>query len=236
MIITVVGAGGKTTVSITLGRKLAQRGFSVLFTTTTHIRRPADMPVYIGMAQEIKPHKGLMAAAREETEEKKLKGFASEELDALELKQVFENIIVEGDGAKERPVKAPADWEPVYPLLTALTIGVIGLDCLGKPAKEEFVHRPELFCQVTGARAGEPVTCAHLLALIQSPQGLFRHAPPNARKVVFLNKEDQISGNKEQVEELIKQSVIPVLITGRDTNWPNAFISKYIPDGRAHSL
>ncbi len=228
MIVTVVGAGGKTTVCLTLARELARRGFSALFTTTTHIRRPEGMPVFTGRAQDIKAQSGCIAAAREEAAEGKLKGFDPADIDELEANRIFDMIVVEGDGAKERPVKAPAEWEPVFPGKTSLAIGVIGLDCLGKPVEEKFVHRPELFCQITGAVPGEPVTCGHLLSLIQSPLGLFRHAPAGARRVVFLNKEDQMGKNRERIAELMKQSAIPVWITGLSTNWPDALISEYI--------
>lgn len=229
MIITVVGSGGKTTVCIRLGWELSRRDYSALFTTTTHIRRPEGIPVYTGPAHDLSPLAPLTAAALMETDGGKLKGYSPEDIDAIDIQKKFDMILVEGDGSKERPVKAPAEWEPVYPGRTTLTIGVIGLDCLNKPITEEFVHRPEIFCQITGANPGDPITCTHLLALIQSPLGLFRHAPEQVRKTVFLNKKDQTGGNGEQVAELIRRADIPVLLTGRDSNWPDEFISGYIP-------
>lgn len=232
MIITIVGAGGKTTVSGRLGSQLAQQGRSVLFTTTTHIRRPSDIPVFTGEAKNIQLLAPYMAAAKEEDEDGKLKGFAPEDIDVLDQKHLFDIIIVEGDGSKGLPVKAPAEWEPMFPISTKLAIGLIGLDCLGKPVTEEFVHRPGLFCTVTGAKARELITCAHLLALIQSPMGLFRHAPPQAEKVIFLNKADLI-GNREQLSGQMKEAGIPVFLTSRDTDWPDDFIAGFIPNQKA---
>lgn len=232
MIITVVGAGGKTTICTRLGWEFSRLGFTVLFTTTTHIRRPGGMPVFIGNARDIALQSPFMAASAD-TGDGKLKGFDPADIDAIESRQVFDIILVEGDGAKERPVKAPAEWEPVYPAKTMLTIGVIGLDCLGKPITEKFVHRPGLFCAVTGANPGDPITYNHLLALIQNPLGLFRHAPADAKQIVFLNKRDLIAGNGEQVSQLMRQTDIPVFLTGRDSGWPDKFISGYMPGWKA---
>ena len=72
-------------------------------------------------------------------------------------KRLFDFILVEADGAKRKPIKAPADYEPVIPSSTTLVIGVIGLDALGKAIDEETIHRCELFCSLTGKKAGNTI-------------------------------------------------------------------------------
>ena len=52
MIIAVVGAGGKTTLSNHIGKCLASMGHRVLFTTTTKIFMPTDNPLYLGCGRK----------------------------------------------------------------------------------------------------------------------------------------------------------------------------------------
>ena len=63
-----------------------------------------------------------------------------------------DKVIVEADGADGRPIKAPEDWEPVIPTFANLVIPVVGLDCVGKPASEDWVFRIERFLALTGLR------------------------------------------------------------------------------------
>ena len=231
MIITVVGAGGKTTICLCLGKELSRRGGRVLFTTTTQIYRPDCCPVFVGDPEDLSPSGRFTAAGSQEIQNGKLKGFTAEETDAIERRRSFDYILVEGDGAKGRPVKAPAEWEPVYPGLTRLAVGVIGLDCLGKPVSEENVHRSELFMQITGAHPGEVIKKEHLQKLIVHPLGLFRHAPQAAEKVVLCNKTDRI-GNNTDIEEYRRKSGYPVFAAGRDRDWADEFIGKFILPAR----
>jgi probable selenium-dependent hydroxylase accessory protein YqeC len=106
------------------------------------------------------------------------------------LKDHWDVVLVEADGSKHLPVKAPAEHEPVIPSHANIVLGCIGLDCLGKPLEERFVHRPSLFSLVTGCRAGEPIMVQHLINLILHPEGLFKASPERAQRIVVLNKAD----------------------------------------------
>ncbi|AEJ18751.1 Conserved hypothetical protein CHP03172 [Gracilinema caldarium DSM 7334] len=94
------------------------------------------------------------------------------------LKDHWDVVLVEADGSKHLPVKAPAEHEPVIPPITNVVLGCIGLDCLGKPLEEGFVHRPP------------PVQ--HLINLILHPEGLFKASPEEAQRITVLNKADLI--------------------------------------------
>ena len=87
-------------------------------------------------------------------------------------------VLVEADGAKHRSIKAPGDHEPVVPPSTGAVIGVVGLDCLGRPMDGATVHRPERFHAVTGCPMGAPIRLAHIATLVRAPEGLFKGAPP----------------------------------------------------------
>ena len=98
----------------------------------------------------------------------------------------YELTLLECDGARERPLKGWAAHEPVVPSFATVTVGVLPLWALGQLVKPQLVHRMERFCQLTGAESGEPVTVAHLVAVLGHPEGLFQKA--EGRRVLFLNE------------------------------------------------
>ena len=52
-------------------------------------------------------------------------------------------VLVEADGSRMRPCKAPAKHEPVIPPQTTLVVPVVGIDALGGRLAD-VAHRPEL--------------------------------------------------------------------------------------------
>jgi len=108
------------------------------------------------------------------------------------LRTLWDVVLVEADGSKHRPVKAPAEHEPVIPSGTDVVIGCIGLDCLGKPLDEHSVHRPGLFSAISGCEMGTPIKGQHLINLVEHPQGLFKACPAHAERVLLLNKADML--------------------------------------------
>ena len=97
-------------------------------------------------------------------------------------------VIVEGDGSRRMPFKAPAPHEPVVPDSSTIVIPVVGLDVLGRPLAPEYVHRPEQVAELTGARLDDPVTPAMVAAVLGHPMGGAKGLPRGARLVPFLNK------------------------------------------------
>ncbi len=132
---------------------------------------------------------------------RKLKGYSSESfseiLARVREKKVFDYILVEADGSRRLPVKAPADHEPVIPGGTDMVIGCIGLDCLGRPMDDETVHRPECFGAVTGLNFGDLILADHLVKLAASNLGLFKNAGNHMKKILVFNKAD----TKELVDQ-----------------------------------
>lgn len=205
-VISVAGGGGKTSFIFTLAREAADRGYSVLVTTTTAMFNPGTFSaesgepakfhrLYTGPAdapQAIVPEKGriLVAARNLMAQGKKLKGYDPDELGPELDKKAFDLMLIEADGARMRPVKAPADHEPVIPPQTRVMAGCIGLDCLDRPLDETYVHRPELLALLSGQPPGSPVTEQTLAQLISHENGLFKSCPPDARRLLVLNKAD----------------------------------------------
>jgi len=97
---------------------------------------------------------------------------------------------LEADGARGRPLKAPASHEPVICESTTDLIGVIGIDALGFAFRGKNVFRPHLFSQLTGMKIKEKISLDAMAALICHPQGLFKSAPPHSKCHLFINKVD----------------------------------------------
>lgn len=197
--IALVGGGGKTTTMFALARALKEQGRRVLVTTTTNIFMPqenqyddiilSDAPNE-RLFENIRPGSVTCLAGTVMEGKNKLKSVDSVFLNHLHTNVLFDAVIVEADGARRLPIKAPAEYEPVIPSCTTLTIGCIGLDALGVLVDEAHVHRPELLCAATGAQPNEILGFEHIVRLIIASEGLFKGSPCAGRKSVLLNKAD----------------------------------------------
>ena len=218
-VISLVGAGGKTSLMFRLAHELSASGETVLTTTTTKILRPtaeqsshliiSDSPAEIlsraGSIIKYSPHLSAIANISSSTE--KRIGLPSETIKILWNSHLFRWIIVEADGAARRPLKAPALHEPVIPHCTSLVVGVLGLSALGKPLDDETVFRPELVSKISGLERGMDIVGDTLGALLTHRQGIFKGTPVAAQKIAFLNQAD-IPGLKEIGHGLIESLVM----------------------------
>lgn len=198
-LLCLVGGGGKTTTMYTLACALKQAGTRVLVTTTTNIfRAQADRADRVVIDARTDPELFGPPAGPEIVcygsgtipGKGKLDSADPAFLEALFVRRVFDHVLVEADGSKRLPIKAPAAYEPVIPAATTVVVGMVGLDALGTPIDADHVHRPALFCAVTGADAGAPVSEEHIVRLALHADGLFKDAPAAARRYLLLNKAD----------------------------------------------
>ena len=169
-IVSLVGAGGKTTLMFHLAHELEKIGEPVLTTTTTKIYIPEieqSLHVHISKDPLVIIDRSLLlldealhltAARTLISETNKLGGFTPEEINFIGEKGPFKWILVEADGAAQRPLKAPAPHEPIIPEGSICVIAVIGLDAIGKPLDEQWVFRSKLYSQLTG----QPPPLSHL--------------------------------------------------------------------------
>ncbi|MBA3034891.1 MAG: putative selenium-dependent hydroxylase accessory protein YqeC [Desulfobacterium sp.] len=207
-LICLVGGGGKTTTMFAIAQALKAFKKRVLVTTSTHICYPdPNREKYDTLIVDNTDDVAIFTKTPEETvtvfgtgivraKEKKLAGASGEFIEKLYLQKTFDYILVECDGSKRKPIKAPASYEPVVPGNATKAIGVIGLDAIGNPINEEFVHRLDIFCDVVKRLPGEMLDEEAVVNLILSPAGLFKGVPEGCKKYVLLNKAEILKNRK----------------------------------------
>ena len=195
-LICFVGAGGKTTSLFRLAGELKGCNKRVLVTTTTAIYCPDEKDCdevitgdpYRSLTGRQRSGPSIIALGSEITPDSKLLGVERSAITGFHREKRFDYILVEADGSRQRSIKAPADHEPVIPQGTTKTVGVIGLDALGKQIDATSVHRPELLCRYTDQVMGSVIDEALVAVLIRAPQGLFKSVPEGSHRYVVFNK------------------------------------------------
>ena len=181
-LVALCGAGGKTSLMFALAREMAAAGERVLVTTTTKIGvAEGGPPLPPGISIS---HGGRSADGR------KLIGHPPEYLDQLRHAGQFDRLLVEADGSRRKPLKAPAAHEPVIPSTTDAVIAVAGLSGLGRPLSEETVFRSEIWAALSGTMLGSPVSIESIARVALHSEGLAKGCPETARAVLFLNQAD----------------------------------------------
>ena len=192
-----VGAGGKTSAIFALARELDP---PVILTVTTHLgiwqARLADTHLVVTKPEEI--HAGILEKGKNilvtgpAGEDKRLHGLSGEVLEKLQslCRQSQVNLLIEADGAKQRALKAPAEYEPVIPKGVDRVVVLAGLSALGKPLDVNIVHRLEIFSEVTGLKEKGIIQAADLVTLLGSIKGGLKGIPDHCMKILFLNQAD----------------------------------------------
>ena len=148
-------------------------------------------------------------AAVADIEETSGKMCAIEEAALKKLVPFCDVMLIEADGAKRKPLKVPADWEPAIPDFADVVVSVIGLDCLGKPICET-AHRAEYTSSFLEKNLEAPVTAEDIEKIATSVHGLYKNVDHKVYRV-YLNKADILpdsSPAEHIVEDMAKQGTI----------------------------
>jgi probable selenium-dependent hydroxylase accessory protein YqeC len=202
-VISLIGAGGKTSLMFGLARELAASGRTVLTTTTTHLFFPSKeqspvtlvtetVPAFLSRAGAVlKDHPHISAGTRYLPDTGKLRGFSAAMIDEIRHAGLFDWIIVEADGARQLPIKASDIHEPVIPSSTTAIVHVTGLDAVNTPVDDTHVHRPAIFCANTGVAPGSRVDVnAVAVSCVLELRKARVLAGSDPDTVVWLNKAD----------------------------------------------
>lgn len=185
----IVGGGGKTTLMLHLARELGTLGARVIVTTTTHIFPPDGMPTLtiatLQDAQNALEREHVICLGNPSNDGK----LSAPDLPIDQMQQIADYVLVEADGAKRLPLKAPAAHEPVIPPETKLVVAVAGLDGLGKPIRET-TFRPELYAALCNKSAEDIVSAWDIVTVLTHCEGQRKSVLEGMRFAVLLNKAD----------------------------------------------
>ncbi len=191
--LALVGAGGKTTALFQLARQLPP---PVIVTSTTHLgawQIPlADRHFVVASPDtlsDLEPQ-GVTLLTGRLGKDRRARAIPPEALLHLYAQSHARNIplLIEADGARQKPLKAPRADEPPIPGLVRSVVVVAGLSGLGRPLRAEYVHRPRRFSILSGLPLNHPVTPEALARLLLHPQGGLQNIPARARRLALLNQ------------------------------------------------
>ncbi|MDD2920949.1 MAG: selenium cofactor biosynthesis protein YqeC [Anaerolineales bacterium] len=187
------GAGGKTTALFQLARELK----SAIVASATHLGAwqvsLADHHIIANSINDLKdlPARGVILVTGE-IENERTKPVTPAVLDWLRAESENEEtpLLIEADGSRQKPLKAPAAHEPPIPDFAEIVVVVAGLNALGEPLADARVHRAKIFSQLSGLQIGQTITPEAVVSALAHPQGGLKNIPNRARRVAFLNQAD----------------------------------------------
>ena len=195
--IAFVGAGGKTGAMFALAQELE---VPVVLTTSTHLGTWQAQ----GAGQHIIAYSPMdidgidfdacpitLATGPADANERltALDEYTLEHLHEL-CKKAGIPLLIEADGAKQRSLKAPADYEPVIPNWVDSVVVLAGMKGVGKPLTDEWVHRPDLFSGLSGRAMGEPIRAEDAVKVLGDRLGSLKGIPNDAKRYLFLVQAD----------------------------------------------
>lgn len=191
--IAFIGGGGKTSSIIRLAKQLKESGNDVLISTTTKMYAMNEPFISQTVIREtldptIEFRKGVALLGRQLERVDKLIGHPPEVIDLLHDYANDRWLLIEADGSRGRSLKGHRPDEPQMPQNVSLVIAMVGADVYGKPVDADYVHRPEVFCRLTGAQMGDIVSEEHIIKLLMHPEGYFKNTPKAAKRMVWINK------------------------------------------------
>ena len=219
-VISISGAGGKTSLIFAWARELAESGKRVAVSTTTHMMHPEFAgdnyignslifyPDYNGGDSEFTDdfakidelfieERILLLASADKENEKKITAAPQKILEYA--RKVSDVVLIEADGSRQMPLKWPAETEPVIPDFTDISVCVAGLSSMGRPLDETMYgakHMPEAMSR--------PLIDEELIAaIVSSPDGGLKGTFGDYR--VFLNQADteEIQESAEYIQRLL---------------------------------
>ncbi len=217
-LISIVGAGGKTTTMYTLATELAEQGKRVITTTTTNIFFPrqgetdtliiaAGTPQLFKMINTAwkKQYRITVAAAAISAD--KLAGLQPDQPYELLKKSGADAVIVEADGARHHMIKAPAEHEPVVPPQTNMALLMMSAEAINQPLSSEIAHRPEQIAKVAGIYQGDILTPAVIARLMMSEQGGMKNIPRTATAYLLITHvSEERQDAVRELAHLVQQS------------------------------
>ena len=221
-LVSFCGAGGKTTLMFALAREMAARGERILICTTTKLARSegegpwrsfaaSGVDEVLGNARRLGAQASpgaVLCYSALTVDGTKLLGHPPEMIDRLKEAPELDRVLVEADGSRKKPLKAPGADEPVVPLASDAVLVVAGLNGLGLPLADENVFRSAVWAALSGTGGGDPVSAESFAQVAVHEAGLAKGCPAGARRTLVLNQAHGLERRllAERIVQLIAQS------------------------------
>jgi molybdenum cofactor cytidylyltransferase len=196
-VVSFVGGGGKTTSMFRLAAELSASGMRVVSTTTTHISEAqvllAPAAIKLEEMDLLGPHldrHGQCLLIGQPDGKGRVFGASAEQIALLIARPDVDVVLVEADGSRSLPFKAPGGHEPVVPPATTILSPIAAMIAIGQPLDESHVHRAALAAALARQPVGSAVTPQTLARVLSHPEGGAKLRPAGARLVPILNKAD----------------------------------------------
>jgi len=215
-IVSVVGAGGKTTTIEQLVKEYEAYGEKIIVTTTTKMYHPskwawckeANMEYVDNYLQ-----KEAVLWIGVPYGEEKMSSPSVAFLAQLEKKGL--PMLIEADGSRRLPFKLSGDMEPVILEGSQKVIGVLGMEALNRTFTEAC-FRPELAAKYLHKAQEDPITEEDYVEVIRNSFGLKKGIKDNMEYLVVLNQTDNMQRQKKALyirEMLYRQGIEKVFLT-----------------------
>lgn len=198
-----VGAGGKTSSMFACARDY---NGPILVTVTTHLAVEeaalADFAFEVASPDDVDkiftaPVNGITLIYGVSHKPGRFSGSSGDILrrlkkhvDALNLP-----LLIEADGSRGIPIKAPYEHEPLIPEWVNHVIVVCGLSVIGKPASEETIYNANAFLKMVKGKSGESISPSHILEVLLNHKGGRKNIADEIQTSVFLNQWDTRAEN-----------------------------------------
>lgn len=228
-VVSFVGGGGKTTALVRLGYELADMGWRVLGTTTTRIGvdELGSFPhhtlwedQFIGgnrqLAKLVDQYRFVFVYKN--VRDDKVIGIPPHYITLLMDHMNADVMLVEADGSRRLPLKAPLPHEPVIPLDTTLVVPIAGLDAVGQPLDENNVYNLDAIIERYGFPYGEPIQPAWIAQILRDEDFGLKGIPSGARIIPIMNKANPKGLERSRVRRAaylaLKESRINAVLIG----------------------
>lgn len=187
--ISLVGGGGKTTAMFALGHQL--KGQVVLTTTTKMGRdRTGGYPILFSPTDDelrlaLDEHGSVLTWGADASY--KATGVLPRTCDGWF--EFLDHVLVEADGSRQHPFKAPQPFEPVIPDTTTIVLACVGANALGRVIADQC-HRPMRVAAIAGCSPYQRLTPERAATVLMSSRGSQKGRPDRARFAVVVNRVD----------------------------------------------
>jgi probable selenium-dependent hydroxylase accessory protein YqeC len=196
--VSIMGAGGKSTLMHRLADELIVLGRTVVLSSTTNYHRPSnlqseqilltrDVPDWPDQLAALARRWNCLLVLHHDLGNDMVKGLDVAAVRTVQARLPDAVVVVKTDGARKRWFKAPNQSEPVIPPWSQLCITVVDRNIIGQRLTEDLVHRPERVAELADMPLRGVITPLVVGTVLTHPQTYAPKIPNRARRVVYIS-------------------------------------------------